>query len=72
MSEIITVHKSNWDELTKEAATLETQVALLAVLARGCKKHRSYRAIRKPQVLCGMCNLLYSTAQSLRIVKVEV
>lgn len=53
-------------------ADLETKVGLLTVLARGCKKHRSYRAIRSPKVLCGMCNLLYSTAQALRIVEVEV
>lgn len=53
-------------------ADLETQVGLLTVLARGCKKHRSYRAIRKPQVFCGRCNLLYATAETLRFVKVEV
>ncbi len=52
--------------------TLETQIALLTVLARGCKAHRSYRAKRKPQVLCGMCNLLYSSAQDLRRVEVDV
>jgi len=53
-------------------ADLETKVGLLTVLARGCKDHRSYRAIRSPTVLCGMCQLMYSVAQDLRRVEVDV
>ncbi len=61
---------------------LETQVALLSVLARGCKNHRSYRAIRPPRstavrpagihLICGMCAFIYSAAEDLRRVEVEV
>ena len=72
MSDLIKIHKSNWDELKKRASILETQVGLLTVLARGCKAHRAYRAIRQPQVLCGMCTLLYSAAEDLRRVEVKV
>ena len=45
---------------------IETEIALLVVLVRGCSQHRSYRAIRKPRALCGKCELLYSVAQDLR------
>ncbi len=72
MSELIKIHKSNWDELKERESILMTKVGLLTVLARGCKDHRAYRAIRQPQVLCGMCNVLYSAAEDLRRVKVEV
>ena len=56
---------------THTKGDLETQVGLLSVLARGCKTHRSYRAIRPP-IQCGYCKMLYSVAQTLRIVKVQV
>ncbi len=53
-------------------ADLETKVGLLTVLARGCPDHRSYRAIKQPKVLCLPCRLLYSAAQDLRRVEVDV
>ena len=31
------------------------QIALLKILAKGCKKHPAYRAIRKATEHCGEC-----------------
>lgn len=36
------------------------------VLARGCKRHPSYRAIRKPSSGCVPCSMMYQRALALR------
>ena len=43
----------------------------MAILARGCEKHPSYRAIRPPHVprngiFCNKCNLLFVIANYMR------
>ena len=46
---------------------LERQVVLLKILARGCKKHPAYRAIRKATERCEDC-VLYGK-QELNLMK---
>ena len=38
---------------------LERQVVLLKILAKGCKKHPSYRAIRKATERCEVCVVIW-------------
>ena len=38
---------------------LERQVLLLKILAKGCKKHPAYRAIRKATERCGECEVIW-------------
>mgnify|MGYP006872148949 FL=1 len=38
---------------------LERQVALLKILAKGCKKHTAYRAIRKATERCEECVVIW-------------
>lgn len=44
---------------------LERKVFLLEQLADGCKKHRSYRAIRVPRADCERCRALYAARKEL-------
>ena len=38
---------------------LERQVVLLKILAKGCKKHSAYRAIRKANERCEECVVIW-------------
>ena len=38
---------------------LERQVVLLKILAKGCKKHPAYRAIRKATERCEECVVIW-------------
>ena len=44
---------------------LRDEVNLWSQLAEGCKKHRSYRAIRSPRVDCAKCYALYEIRKEL-------
>ena len=38
---------------------LERKVVLLKILAKGCKKHPAYRAIRKANERCEQCVIVW-------------
>lgn len=40
---------------------LEKKIDLLKVLAKGCKKHPAYRAIRKATERCEECVIVWNT-----------
>jgi hypothetical protein len=40
---------------------LEKKIELLKVLAKGCKKHPAYRAIRKATGRCEECVIVWNT-----------
>lgn len=40
-------------------------IELLTILVRGCRTHRSYRAIKDPQVSCRICQIMRITRKKL-------
>ena len=48
---------------------LERQVVLLKILAKGCKKHPAYRAIRKATERCEECVVIRQAQVELNEIK---
>ena len=49
--------------LRKRCERQEAEIAALRQIAKGCKKHPSYRGIRKSKVECEACVIIYKLAQ---------
>ncbi|MGC6390973.1 MAG: hypothetical protein ACON5C_04070 [Alphaproteobacteria bacterium] len=54
------------EEKAQPSQDINKQVALLEVLALGCKKHPSYRAIRKATGKCDDCVVVWNARQELQ------
>ena len=48
---------------------LERQIELLKILAKGCKKHPAYRAIRKATERCEECVVVWQARVELNMLK---
>ena len=48
---------------------LEKEVELLKILAKGCKKHPAYRAIRPATGRCEPCVIMWNARKSLEAIE---
>lgn len=49
--------------LQKRCQKQEKEIVALRVIAKGCKKHPTYRGMRKSKVECEACVVIYKLAQ---------
>ncbi len=50
----------------KPLERLYTDIAVLSMLVKGCKHHRSYRAVVKPRAECPECENLFTARLALK------
>ena len=56
------------DELRSELKGVVAQRGTAINLAEGCRKHPSYRAVRKPTANCDRCKRLFELRRALNII----